>query len=480
MPLVVGVDSSTSSCKVEVRDLDTGALVASGRAAHPHTSPPRSEQDPASWWAAFDDASAQAGLSNTHRPAAIAVAAQQHGMVVLDANQEILRPAKLWNDTESAPDAAHLLEQLGRPAWAEACGSVPVPSFTITKLAWLRRREPHVFRQVASVLLPHDWLNLQLSGAMDTERGDASGTGYWSPNEDRWRTDLLDLVDTDVGWEQLLPKVHGPLEAVGERKGTGTLIAPGTGDNMAAALGLALEPSDLVLSLGTSATAYCVSDLPAADPSGRVAGFASADGRFLPLVCSLNATKVTDAFARLLGVDLEQFDAMALSAAPGAEGVTLVPHLDRERTPDRPGATGSLLGLHTETTREQIARAVVEGVICNLLEGADLLSNPGGSLKSGRVILIGGGARSAAFSSVAAQLTQREVLVPDEHELVALGAALQATATYSGISMRQVAPHWSLGKRARIEPEPDPGVGAPASDIRQRFSERSAQMGELV
>ena len=301
MPLVAGVDSSTSACKVTIHDADTGELVSSGRAPHPPTTPPCSEQDPSAWWAAFQQAWSAAGADGAHRPAAISVAGQQHGMVVLDADRRVLRPAKLWNDTESAVDADALVAALGAEAWAAACGSVPVPSFTITKLAWLRRCEPEVFRRVAHVVLPHDWLTFQLTGRLCTDRGDASGTGWWSPAEGQYRTDLLDLVDDTVDWSGMLPQVLAPSEAAGEWDGL--VVGPGTGDNMAAALGIALRPGDLALSLGTSGVASCVSERPTADPTGTIAGFADATGRFLPLVCTLNATKVTDAVARLLGVD---------------------------------------------------------------------------------------------------------------------------------------------------------------------------------
>jgi xylulokinase len=419
VPLVVGVDSSTSACKVQVRDADTGALVDEGRAPHPTTTPPRSEQDPREWWAAFEAACAQAGVPDRHRPDAIAVGGQQHGMVVLDDMDEVLRPAKLWNDTESAPDAEDLVAELGGPAaWAEACGSVPVASFTITKLRWLQRCEPETFARVASVLLPHDWLTFQLTGERVTDRGDASGTGWWSPAEGRYREELLALVGGEVSW---LPRVLGPVEPAGEWHGA--VVGPGTGDNMAAALGLGLRPGDLALSFGTSGTAYAVAEQASADPTGTVAGFADATGRFLPLVCTLNATKVTDAVARLLGVDHERFDALALAAPAGAGGLELLPYFDGERTPNLPDATGTLTGLRSDVTPELLARAAVEGVVANLLAGASALGDA-----FERVLLIGGGARSAAYRQVVADLSGRPVVVPEEEELVARGAALQAAA----------------------------------------------------
>ena len=215
MRRVVGVDSSTSACKVEVRDAGSGALIASGRAAHPATYPPRSEQDPGSWEAAFTAACEQAGVAGGVGVDALAVAGQ-HGLVVLDEAGSVLRPAKLWNDTESAVDAAELVAAIGAESWAAACGSVPVAAFTVSKLKWLRRSEPEVFARVASVLLPHDWLTWRLTGRHSTDRGEASGTGYWSPAEGRYRTDLLALVDDSVDWATRLPEVLGPTQAAGE------------------------------------------------------------------------------------------------------------------------------------------------------------------------------------------------------------------------------------------------------------------------
>ena len=461
MPLVLGVDSSTSACKVEVRDADSGELVASGRAPHPPTSPPRSEQDPAAWWDAFTTACDQAQVFGRHRPAAVAVAGQQHGLVVLDSAGAVLRPAKLWNDTESAEDAGRLVERLGAHAWADACGSVPVASFTVTKLAWLARCEPDTFARVASVLLPHDWLTGHLTGRRTTDRGDASGTGYWSPAEGRYRLDLLALVDPDRDWAPMLPPVLGPAEAAGTWEATGALVAPGTGDNMAAALGLGLQPGDIALSFGTSGTAFTVTDAPTADGTGTVAGFADATGRFLPLVCTLNATKVTDTVARLLGVDAAGLDQLALAAPPGAGGLVLVPHLDGERTPNRPDATGTLSGLRNDTSRELVARAAVEGVVANLLAGADALVEGGIEAATGRLVIVGGGARSSGVPAGG----RRPHRTPGHRrsksdELVARGAALQAAVTLAGRDFDDIAGEWGPGRSTKVEPDPAANGGA--------------------
>jgi xylulokinase len=462
VPLVAGVDSSTTATKVEVRDLDTGQVVGGGSSPHPPTQPPRSEQQPDAWWAAFEAAWAQAG---DPRVAAISVAGQQHGMVALDDDRRVIRPAKLWNDTESAPEAAWLIDRLpgGRQAWADACGLVPVASFTITKLAWLHRHEPNAWKRLVHVVLPHDWLTLKLTGRLVTDRGDASGTGYWSAASGMYRHDLLALVDPERDWSGVVPSVLGPLDAAGEWNGA--LVGAGTGDNMAGALGVGLRPGDVVVSIGTSGTVYGVSDEPTADASGIVAGFADATGRHLPLVCTLNATKVTDAMRRLLGVDHEELDRLALAGAPGAGGLTLLPYLDGERTPDRPNAAGVLAGLRSDVGREQLARAAVEGVVCGLLDGLDALAAfaPTG----GQLIVVGGGARSRAFRQVLAELSGREVLVPHVREQVATGACVQAAAAATSGEPADVADAWKLGAGDVVEP----GAGmTTAGDVRAAYA----------
>jgi xylulokinase len=468
VPLVAGVDSSTTATKVEVRDLDTGRVVGRGSSPHPPTRAPRSEQDPAAWWDAFEVAWGASGAPALGSAiAAISVAGQQHGMVALDEGRRVIRPAKLWNDTESAPEATWLIDQLpgGRRAWADACGLVPVASFTITKLAWLRRHEPEAWARLAHVVLPHDWLTLELTGELVTDRGDASGTGYWSAASGAYRPDLLALVDPERDWSSAVPRVLGPLDAAGEWRGRGALVAPGTGDNMAGSLGVGLRPGDVVVSIGTSGTVYGVSDEPIADASGTVAGFADATGRHLPLVCTLNATKVTDAVRRLLDVDHASFDGLALAAPPGAGGLTLLPYLDGERTPDRPNATGVLAGLRSDVGRELLARAAVEGVVCGLLDGLDALGAfaPTG----GRLRLVGGGARSRAYRQVVADLAGREVLVPHGDEQVAAGACVQAAAALSGTEPADVADAWNLGAGETVEP--GPGATA-AADVRAAYA----------
>jgi len=476
----MGVDSSTQSTKVEVRDADDGHLVARGRAPHPPAAPPRSEQAPVDWWDALVLA---AGATGVRDVAALSIAAQQHGLVVLDRAGAVLRPAKLWNDTESAPEATAMVRQYGAERWAKACGSVPVASFTITKLAWLARHEPEVFARVGQVLLPHDYLTFRLTGRFVTDRGDASGTGYWSPADGVWRTELLDRVVGAPGgkdWASVLPTVLGPQEpsdwataSVHEFLGLRgrPLCGPGTGDNMAAALGIGLRPGDIAISLGTSGTVSTVSDRPTADATGAVAGFADAGGRFLPLVCTLNATRVTDAIGTLLGVGRDEMDELALAAPAGAGGVTVLPYFDGERTPNRPDASGVVSGLRSTATREQLARAAFEGVVCSVLDGVDALRATGVAPRDdGRIVLVGGGARSRAYQRVLADLVQRAVTVPVGDEHAAAGACVQAAATLHGVPPDEVAAAWQLGEGVTIEPCDDVDVDA----VRGRYAELRA------
>ncbi len=470
--LVCGVDSSTQSTKVELRDLDSGQVVGVARAPHRATSPPRSEQDPSDWWDALVKSLAQLGPA-LGDVGAISIAAQQHGLVVLGEDGTVLRKAKLWNDTESATNAEALVDMLGPQEWARRCGSVPVAAFTITKLAWLAEHEPDLFRAVDKVMLPHDWLTYRLSGRHVTDRGDASGSGWWSPLTADVDYGLLKLVDGQRDWSTALPRVLAPFEVAGSIMHeaaaatglpAGCLVAAGSGDNMAAALGLGLGTGDVVMSLGTSGTVYAVSAHATSDPRGFVAGFADGAGAFLPLVCTLNATKVTDVLGALLGLDRDEFAGLALSAAAGGSGLTLLPYLDGERTPNLPGARGSLLGLSAETSRADVARAAHEGVVCGLLGGMDALTDVDVQI-GGRFFLVGGGSRSGAYQRVVADLSQRQVRVPDEDEVVATGACVQAAAMHSGEDVHTIAQRWGLGRGNDI----DPDGSVDATGIRDRY-----------
>lgn len=430
MVLVMGVDSSTQSCKVVVTDASTGAVVREGRAPHPEGT----AVDPEAWWTALEAAIADAGgLSGVE---AWAIGGQQHGMVVLDGEGRVIRDALLWNDTRSADAAADLIREFGADALAQRTGLVPVASFTITKLRWLRDHEPDNAARVAAVALPHDWLTWRLRGfgpagessrgpvleELVTDRSDASGTGYWSPETGDYDRELLVAA---LGRDAILPRVLGPADWVTDADGR--RVGGGAGDNAGAALGLGAGPGDVVVSIGTSGTVFAVSEERTIDPTGTVAGFADCTGRFLPLVATLNAARVLDAVARVLGVDHAELSRLALAAQPGAGGLRLVPYFEGERTPNLPDATASLTGMTlASTTRENLARAAVEGMLSGLAAGLEALRGLGVPLD--RALLVGGGAQSEAVRTIAPLVLGLPVEVPAPGEYVALGAARQAAS----------------------------------------------------
>ncbi|HLR85781.1 MAG TPA: xylulokinase [Nocardioidaceae bacterium] len=459
--LVLGIDSSTQSTKAVLVRAADGVVVEHRSAAHPDGT----EVDPRVWIDALDDATGRL----LPRADAIAVGGQQHGMVTLDADGTPVRDALLWNDTRSSTAATDLIEELGGPqACADATGSVFVASYTVTKLRWLRDHEPDNATRVDQVLLPHDYLTWHLAdrpAEATTDRGDASGTGYYSPRGNRW---LPDLAERALGRDFRLPRIPEPAEVVGEHRGTA--IAPGTGDNMAAALALDTQPADVVVSIGTSGVASAVVEDAVADGTGMVSGFADATGRFLPLACTLNAARILDLAARTLGVDHDELADLALSAEPGAGGVTFLPYLDGERTPNRPDATGTMHGLTSRTTRAEIARASVEGLLCTLADGIDALVTATGATPR-RAILVGGGARNKAVRALAPGVLGVPVVVPAEAEYVAIGAARQAAWALAGTDDP---PAWPVPMTSIAEPdETFPEVRESYARLRDRTADWS-------
>ncbi len=450
--LIAGVDSSTQSVKIVIRAADTGKLVREGRAPHPDGT----EVDPIHWKNALDSAIAQAG--GLDDVAAISVGGQQHGMVALDESGEVIRPALLWNDTRSAAQAESLNSEMGgNQAIADAVGSVLVASFTASKVRWMAENEKKNADRVHSIALPHDWLSWQLQGGKDfsklfTDRSDASGTGYFDPKSSTYRRDILAkalLSDREV----YLPTIIAP-STFGGTTSTGIPIAPGAGDNAGAALGVQAEPGDVVISLGTSGTAFAVSITSTHDSSGAVAGFADASGRFLPLVCTLNAARIFDAATTILGKTHDEVGALALSSVPGAHGLTLLPYFEGERTPNRPSATGVFSGMNIANSNPaDIARAMIEGMLSGLADAVAALEDLGVDIK--RVLIIGGAAKNPAVGQIASALFGRPVLIPPAGEYVADGAAKQAAWALLGGA---TPPVWDLGKATHIEAAATPEV----------------------
>ncbi len=472
MTLVAGVDSSTQSCKVVVRDAATGELVRKGWAQHPDAT----EVDPENWWNALQSALADAG--GLDGIASISIAAQQHGMVCLDEDGNVIRPALLWNDTRSAPQAEALVSELGADTWARAVGSVPLAAFTVSKLRWLAEHEPSNAGRTAAVCLPHDWLTWRLLGSqhqggltiesLTTDRSDASGTGYWSAITDDYR---LDLLERALGRVVKVPRVLKPAESPGPCGSA--RLGPGAGDNASAGLVVAPMDGDVVVSVGTSGTAFASSDVLMPDSSGTVAGFADATGRYLPLVCTLNAARVLDGVAKILGVDQQGLSDLALSGPMGADGMVLLPYFEGERTPNLPHSTGELYGLSLKTSSPaHLARAAVEGLLCGLADALDAVESHGVEIE--RVHLIGGGSRSEALRRIAPAIFGRPVLVPPPGEYVADGAAFQAMWVLD--PDHKPAP-WPLSGSLRFDAEPSPQVRARYAEVRDEHISR-ARIGE--
>ncbi|ATG56176.1 xylulokinase [Brachybacterium ginsengisoli] len=432
-PLVLGIDSSTQATKALLVDADTGEVLEERRAAHPDGT----EVDPRSWLAAVDEAAGPL----LERADAVAVGGQQHGMVLLDERGEVVRDALLWNDTRSAPQAAALIEEMGGPEASVAeIGSLMVASFTASKLRWVRDEEPQNAQRAASVLLPHDYVSLHLAEqgtTAFTDRGDASGTAYYSTASEGWKPELVELA---LGKGLELPRLPGTPQEVMARTAGGAAIAAGTGDNMGAALGLSQGEGDVSVSIGTSGVCAMVSPTKPDDATGTVTGFADATGRFLPMTTTINAARILEAGRTLLGVSHEEMAQLALASVPGAHGVTLLPYFDGERTPNRPDARATLTGMSTSTTREDVARAYIEGLLCSLADGIAALEERTGTAAA-RITLIGGGARSEAVQQLAPAIFGREVILAPPAEYVALGAARQAAWALAGT---EEPPAWEL------------------------------------
>ncbi|MBP7898082.1 MAG: xylulokinase [Candidatus Planktophila sp.] len=418
MPIVAGVDSSTQSVKIVLRDAHTGELLAS--ASRPH--PDGTQVDPRYWWEALQSVINDVGGVEAFD--AIGIAGQQHGMVVLDESGEVIRPALLWNDTRSSASADAL--NLEFPDIHKSTGSKLVASFTASKVRWVRENEAEHAEKVRAIALPHDWLSWKLSGSTSikdlfTDRSDASGTGYF---DSKSNTYVDEIVKASLGHNDVfLPRVVAANE-FGFDDGK-LKISAGAGDNAAGALGVGAKLGDLVISLGTSGTAFAITDTSTHDISGSVAGFADATGNFLPLACTLNAAKVFDSVTKILGISFDEFSKIALDAKPGAGGITFLPHFDGERTPNKPEARGNILGLtHKNFTAPNIARAAIEGVISGIAYAAHTFEDLGVSTE--RILLIGGASQNPAVQQIATEIFGRDIYLPPAGEYVADGAAKQA------------------------------------------------------
>ncbi|MCT8946986.1 xylulokinase [Pseudomonas iridis] len=439
--LFLGIDCGTQGTKAIILDAASGQVLGQGAAAHTMISGAsgRREQDTHQWLEAFALATRQALLAadvDGQSILGIGVSGQQHGLVLLDDEGEVLRPAKLWCDTETSAENDRLLTHLGGEKGSlERLGVVIAPGYTVSKLLWTKEQHPDVFARIARVLLPHDYLNYWLTGRACSEYGDASGTGYFNVRSRQWDLQLLRDIDPSGRLQAALPELIDAHEAVGtilpaiaEHLGINrnALVSSGGGDNMMGAIGTGnIQPGAITMSLGSSGTVYAYADAPTVSAEASVATFCSSSGGWLPLICTMNLTNATGAIRELFDLDLDQFNTLVAQAPIGAGGVCMLPFLNGERVPALPHATGSLHGLTLDNlTQANLCRAAIEGTTFGLRFGLDLLRHNG--LQSRSICLIGGGSKSAVWRQIVADIMDTPVICTEQSEAAALGAAIQA------------------------------------------------------
>ena len=439
--LFLGIDCGTQGTKAIILDAISGQVLGQGAAAHTMISGAngRREQDTQQWLEAFTLATRQALMAanvDGQSILGIGVSGQQHGLVLLDDQGEVLRPAKLWCDTETSAENDRLLTHLGGEKGSlERLGVVIAPGYTVSKLLWTKEQHPVVFSRIARILLPHDYLNFWLTGRACSEYGDASGTGYFNVRTRQWDLQLLRDIDASGRLQAALPElidahqsVGTILPAIAEHLGINpdALVSSGGGDNMMGAIGTGnIQPGAITMSLGSSGTVYAYSEVPKVSPDASVATFCSSSGGWLPLICTMNLTNATGAIRELFDLDLQQFNDLVAQAPIGADGVSMLPFLNGERVPALPHATGSLHGLTLDNlTQANLCRAAVEGTTFGLRYGLDLLRHNG--LQSRSICLIGGGSKSAVWRQIVADIMNTPVICTEQSEAAALGAAIQA------------------------------------------------------
>jgi D-xylulose kinase len=486
--LFLGIDCGTQGTKVVLLDGETKGIVAEGHAPQRliEDASGTREQDPA-WWIDAIGQAIGAALSNPNVRSgdvrAIGVSGQQHGMVPLDGDGHVLRPAKLWCDTATANQADALTARLGgNPAVIQLIGNSIAVGFTASKIVWLKEKEPERYARLRTVLLPHDYINYWLTGERTCEFGDASGTAYFDVRERRWSTRVLQAIDPTGKLSSCLPRFvesrqpAGTLRrAVAEQFGFSpdVVVSSGGGDNMMAAIGTGnVAPGVVTASLGTSGTIYAFSKKPVIDAEGELAAFCSSEGNWLPLACTMNVTVATETVRELLGLDVQVLNAKAAQAPAGSNGILLLPYFNGERTPPLPHARATLHGLTaTNLTPENLSRASFEGATFGLRYALDVLRRNG--ISPAEIRLVGGGARSALWRQIVSNVFECPVVCPVNPEAGALGAAVQAMWCYLGQRGDDVSLKTLTDECVRLDPgsrvEPEKGTAELYSQIYREY-----------
>ena len=481
--LVIGIDSGTQSTKVVLVDVNRRKVVASASRSYgliPGLPPGAKEQHPATWRKATTEALIEAlkrGRAAGAEVKAIGISGQQHGFVPLDKKGNVIRPAKLWCDTSTTAECAEITACLGGLSGAiDAVGNAILPGFTAPKILWLKQHEPAHYRRLATVLLPHDYLNFWLTGARVMEYGDASGTALLDIKTRRWSSRAARSIDSALE-EKLPPLISSDRPCGGLQKETaralglepGTLVSAGGGDNMMGAIGTGnTEPGIITASFGTSGTIYGCSSEPVVDPEGEIAGFCDSTNRWLPLLCTMNVTVATEMVRKLFGWTVAQFDQAVAKAPPGSGGLLLLPYLEGERTPNVPDGTGVVLGLNQNTCApEYLARAAMEGATLGMNYGLRRLAALG--MKPAEIRATGGGANSRVWRQIMADIFNVPVVTLKVSEGAAYGAALQAFWCWRAAQGERVAIAEITGGFVETNPresaEPDPARARRYADL---------------
>jgi xylulokinase len=450
--LVIGLDSGTQSTKALVVDAKNGKVLGTASEGYdliPKLPAGAKEQHPETWRRAASNAIRKAlkqARAKATEVKAIGVSGQQHGFVPLDSKGEVIRPAKLWCDTATSAECDEIMERVGGfKATVREIGNAVLPGFTASKILWLKKNEPKNYARLASVLLPHDFLNFWLTGEKVMEYGDASGTALLDVRKRKWSRPVLEAIDADL--EGKLPPLissdqpAGKLQSSTARElglSTGVIVSAGGGDNMMGAIGTGnTSPGVITASFGTSGTIYACAGKPVVDPKGEIAAFCDSTNQWLPLLCTMNVTVATEMVRNDFKLDHAKFNAVASRAPVGSDGLFLLPYLEGERTPNVPAGTGVFFGVNTRTfTAEHFARAAMEGVTLGMNYGLRRLADLG--VHPTQIRATGGGAKSKLWRQIMADVFNAEVVTLKVSEGAAYGAALQALWCWRNASGEKV------------------------------------------